>query len=195
MPLIPMAGDGQRLLRMLVNIASFMAFILVIACLYWGQTVLIPVAMALLLAFLLQPVVALFQRTGLGRTLSVILVVVVTGIGFAGIGWVVTAQVTRLAYDLGHNPQYKEHIKQKLADLRGVSKGGMVDSFQTMINNVMGALEQDAPPAERTDKPEVMVQEKASPLRHGAGGPEPPAGAARRCRLSGRAGHLYAAEV
>jgi hypothetical protein len=35
-----MAGDEQRLLRMLVNIASFMAFIVVIACLYWGQTVL-----------------------------------------------------------------------------------------------------------------------------------------------------------
>ena len=35
MPLTPVAGDQQRLLRMLVNIASFMAFIVVIACLYW----------------------------------------------------------------------------------------------------------------------------------------------------------------
>ena len=67
MPLPPMAGDEQRLLRMLVNIASFMAFIVVIACLYWGQTVLIPVAMAILLVFLLKPVVELFQWTGLGR--------------------------------------------------------------------------------------------------------------------------------
>ena len=146
MPLTPMAGDEQRLLRMLVNIASFMAFIVVIACLYWGQTVLIPVAMALLLAFLLKPVVELFQWTGLGRTLSVILVVVVTGIVFAGLGWVVTAQVTRLAYDLGHNPQYKEHIEQKLTDLRGVGKAGVLDNFQAIINTVMRALEQDAPP-------------------------------------------------
>ena len=164
MPLTPMAGDEQRLLRMLVNIASFMAFIVVIACLYWGQTVLIPVAMALLLAFLLKPVVELFQWTGLGRTLSVILVVVVTGIVFAGLGWVVTAQVTRLAYDLGHNPQYKEHIEQKLTDLRGVGKAGVLDNFQAIINNVMRALEQDAPPAEHPGKPEVMVKEKASPF-------------------------------
>ena len=58
-----------------------------------------------LTAFLLKPVVELFQWTGLGRTLSVILVVVVIGIVFVGLGWVVTAQVTRLAYDLGHNLQ------------------------------------------------------------------------------------------
>jgi predicted PurR-regulated permease PerM len=120
MPPTPLAGDGQRLLRVLVNIASFMAFIVVIACLYWGQTVFIPVAMAFLLTFLLQPVVALFQRIGLGRTLSVLLVVVVAGMMFAGIGWVVVRQVTGLAYDLGHNPQYKAHIKQKLTDLRGI---------------------------------------------------------------------------
>jgi predicted PurR-regulated permease PerM len=119
-------GDGQRLLRLLVHIASFVAFILVIACLHWGQTVLVPVAMALLLTFLLQPVVALFQRTGLGRTLSVLLVVVVTGIVFAGMSWVVGAQITGLTYDLGHNPQYKAHIKQKLADLRGVGKDSML---------------------------------------------------------------------
>jgi hypothetical protein len=52
MPLTPIAaGDGQHLLRVLVNIASFIAAVVVIACLYWGRTVLIPVAMALLLAF------------------------------------------------------------------------------------------------------------------------------------------------
>src|SRR2546428_319820 len=73
MPLTPVAGDGQRLFRTLIHIANLMAFVVVIACLYWGKTVLLPVAMALLLTFLLQPVVALFQRIGLGRTLSVLL--------------------------------------------------------------------------------------------------------------------------
>ena len=165
MPLTPMAGDGQRLLRMLVNIASFMAFIVVIACLYWGQTVLIPVAMALLLTFLLQPVVALFQRTGLGRTLSVLLVVLVTGIVFAGLGWVVTAQVTRLVDDLGHNPQYKAHIKQKLTDLRGVGKGGVLDNFQAHRSiTSWGNSSRMLPPAEHPDKPQVVVQEGSSPF-------------------------------
>jgi predicted PurR-regulated permease PerM len=34
-------------------------FILVIACLYWGRVVLIPVALAILLTFLLNPVVSM----------------------------------------------------------------------------------------------------------------------------------------
>ena len=110
MPPPAVTGDGQRLLRLLVNLASFVAFILVIACLHWGQTVLMPVAMALLLTFLLQPVVVLFQRTGLSRLLSVLLVVVVTGIVFAGMGWVVGTQLTGLTYDLGHSPQYRAHM-------------------------------------------------------------------------------------
>jgi predicted PurR-regulated permease PerM len=195
MPLPPMAGDEQRLLRMLVNIASFMAFIVVIACLYWGQTVLIPVAMALLLAFLLKPVVELFQWTGLGRTLSVILVVVVTGIVFAGLGWVVTAQVTRLAYDLGHNPQYKEHIEQKLTDLRGLGKAGVLDNFQAIINTVMRGPRAGCSPRRAPRETRGHGEGKSFPLRRSAGGPEPPAGAARRCRLSRGAGHFYAVEV
>ena len=165
MPLTPVAGDGQRLFRTLIHIANLMAFVVVIACLYWGKTVLLPVAMALLLTFLLQPVVALFQRIGLGRTLSVLLVVVVTAIVFAGIGWVVMGQLTTLVHDLGHNPQYRAHIKQKLADLRGVSKSGWLDDLQVMVNNVMGELAPEAPPAEQIDKPRIVVQEGASPLQ------------------------------
>jgi predicted PurR-regulated permease PerM len=159
-----LTGDGQRLLRLLVNIASFTAFILVIACLHWGQTVLVPVAMALLLTFLLQPVVALFQRTGLGRTLSVLLVVVVTGIVFAGIGWVVGAQITGLTYDLGHNPQYTAHIKQKLADLRGVGKDSILDNFQAVINDIMGDFAQETSPTAQTEQPRIIVREGSSPL-------------------------------
>jgi predicted PurR-regulated permease PerM len=157
-------GDGQRLLRMLVHIASFVAFVLVIACLHWGQTVLVPVAMALLLTFLLQPVVALFQRTGLGRTLSVLLVVLVTGIVFAGIGWVVGAQITGLTYDLGHNLQYHAHIKQKLADLRGVGKDSILDNFQAVINDIMGDLAQETSPTAQTEQPRIIVREGSSPL-------------------------------
>jgi predicted PurR-regulated permease PerM len=165
MPLTPVAGDRQRLFRLLINVASLVAFVVVIACLYWGSTVLIPVAMALMLTFLLQPVVALFQRLGLGRTLSVLLVVVVTGIVFAGIGWVVMGQITTLVHDLGHNPQYRTHIKQKLADLRGVGQSGWLDDLQVMANNVMGELAPEAPPAEQIDKPRIIVREGASPLQ------------------------------
>src|SRR5438445_356105 len=52
----------------------------IVVALYWAQTVLIPVAVAMLLSFVLGPAVRALQRTGLGstragRVLSVILVV------------------------------------------------------------------------------------------------------------------------
>ena len=62
------------------------SLVLVIACLYWGRVVLIPVALALLLTFLLNPVVSVLQRLGLGRTPPVILVVVLAFVVLGGIG-------------------------------------------------------------------------------------------------------------
>jgi predicted PurR-regulated permease PerM len=40
---------------------------LIIAALYWAHAVFIPVALALLLTFLVNPVVSMLQRRGLGR--------------------------------------------------------------------------------------------------------------------------------
>ena len=40
---------------------------LITATLYWARAVLIPVALAILLAFLLTPIVTALQRRGLGR--------------------------------------------------------------------------------------------------------------------------------
>ena len=158
----PVATDEERLLRILVHSVSFIAAIVLIACVYWGQAVLMPVAMALLLSFLLKPMVGLFQRFGLGRTLSVLLVVLVTGVMFASIGWVVMTQVARLVDDLGRNPQYKAHIRQKLTDIQGAGKSGLLDNLQGLIHEVLGAFEQDTPTAEPTDKPRIVVQEEFS---------------------------------
>jgi len=41
--------------------------VLAVACLYWARLVFIPIALALLITFLLSPVVELVRRTGLGQ--------------------------------------------------------------------------------------------------------------------------------
>src|SRR6516225_6592002 len=48
--------------------------VLVTACLYWARQVLIPVALAVLLTFILTPAVSALQRRGLGRVFSVMIV-------------------------------------------------------------------------------------------------------------------------
>src|SRR5262249_27026461 len=117
MPTTPYAAE-PRLLRLLTGIATFFVSILVVGCLSWGRAVLIPVALALLLTFLLAPLVSTFQRSGLNRTVSSVLVVLCAGIFFVGVSWLVMSQVSGLSYDLRYKPVYKEHIKQKLADLQ-----------------------------------------------------------------------------
>lgn len=52
--------------------------VVIIASLYWAQSVLIPVALAMLLTFLLSPVAGTLERIAFGRLPSVILVVVLT---------------------------------------------------------------------------------------------------------------------
>ncbi len=163
-PTGPADNEGQRLLRLLAAIASFAAFILVIACLYWGRLVLIPVALALFFTFLLEPVVDFFQRVGLNRMLAILLVVLCAGIFFTGIGWAVMGQVSRLAHDLRYNVQYKQNIKHKFADLRRVNQGGLLEDFQAAVDEIMGEVAPDVPPAEQTAEAQVIVQEESSAL-------------------------------
>ena len=73
---------------------------LVVACLYWGQGVLIPVALAGLLAFLLSPVVNAIDRWGAGRATSVLAVVLLAFCLVGGVGWVLLRQLVSLADEL-----------------------------------------------------------------------------------------------
>ena len=113
------------------------SFILVIACLYWGRVVLIPVALAILLTFLLNPVVNMLQRFGLGRTPPVILIVVLAFGILGGIGWAVTGQLTTLANEL---PQYTSNLKHKIADLRGAGQGGIIEKLQRTVEEILDEL-------------------------------------------------------
>ena len=94
---------------------------LVVAALYWLQAVLIPMALAVLLTFLLSPVVGTLQRRGLGRVPAVLVTVVLALSVLGGIGWTLTRQLVALADEL---PHYSLNIHQRIADLRGASRGG-----------------------------------------------------------------------
>src|SRR5215510_15337475 len=112
-----MLSDGNKL--SFLNL--ILSLVLVIASLYWARAVLIPFALALLLTFLLQPIVAAIQRQGLGRTPAVVLVVVLVALVIGAVGWMVVTQFSNLAYEL---PHYKGNLTQKIEDLRNASKVG-----------------------------------------------------------------------
>src|SRR5215510_15196376 len=105
-----MLSDGNKL--SFLNL--MLSLVLVIASLYWARAVLIPFALALLLTFLLQPIVAATHRKGLGRAPAAVLVVVLVSLLIGAVGWVVVTQFSNLAYEL---PRYKDNLKQKIEDL------------------------------------------------------------------------------
>jgi predicted PurR-regulated permease PerM len=60
-----------------------------------------------------------------------------------GIGCVVTWQFTALANEL---PQHAENLKHKLADLRGMGHGGVIEKVQQTIEEVLSERHQAPPP-------------------------------------------------
>jgi len=144
--------SAVRMLRPFVIVASL---VLVIACLYWAQAVLIPIALSILLTFLLSPVVGALERLRLGRIPSVILVAVLAFSLLGGIGWAITLQITSLANDL---PKYTKNIKQKIGDLRRAGKGTPVEKVQTTVEEVMGEIEKGDKAAANEQKPVPVVQ-------------------------------------
>jgi predicted PurR-regulated permease PerM len=101
--------------------ASAIALLIAASVLYLAREVLIPFALAGLLAFLLAPAVRRLERWKLGRVLSTVIVV---AFGFSVIGAIATVagvQAVSLAAKL---PEYRKNVTAKIRELRkpGVGK-------------------------------------------------------------------------
>src|SRR5580698_1349679 len=85
--------------------------VVVIAGLYLGRTVLIPITLAVLLSFVLAPLVNLLRRIHLGRVSSVLLAVLLAlGIAIA-LGGLIGTQIAELAQDV---PRYATTVQSKI---------------------------------------------------------------------------------
>jgi predicted PurR-regulated permease PerM len=147
------SGHGTGTLSSLIAVAIV---VLIIVSLNWAQAVVIPVALAMLLTFLLSPVVGALERLALGRIVSVILVVVLTFSLLGGIGWIVSLQLGSLANEL---PKYTVNIKQKIADVRGAGKGGALEKVQKTVEEVTSEIHKgDEPTSARDQRQPVAVQ-------------------------------------
>ncbi|MEG2631579.1 MAG: AI-2E family transporter, partial [Comamonas sp.] len=131
---------------------------LVIAGLFFGRELLVPLALALLLGFLLDPAVSRLKRWGLSRMASTLLVVAITLCTLGGMGAYLGNQVSQLSSDL---PTYQSTIRTKLRDLRKYISGPSVwdgarktyDTVEKEITSPSGA------PAQRVQKVQIQPVE------------------------------------
>ena len=88
---------------------------IILAALYFGRDILVPLALAFLLSFALNPAVLRLRRLGFPQILAVISVITVVFCVLAGFGLVLGAQVRSLSAEL---PTYQTTIRDKLSALR-----------------------------------------------------------------------------
>jgi predicted PurR-regulated permease PerM len=94
----------------------------ILALLYVGREVLLPITLAVILSLLIAPLVRVLRHMRLGPTLSVLLAVLTLAVAFAAVAAVIGVQVVRMA---GSLPQYEETIQLKLATLDELTVGRM----------------------------------------------------------------------
>jgi predicted PurR-regulated permease PerM len=107
---------------------------LIIAALYFGREVFVPVALAVLLSFVLAPFVIRLHFWRIPRTASVLIVVF---FGFAiifSLGGLMVSQATRLAARL---PGYQQTLSDKIESLRGLMGGsGTLEQASTVLKEL-----------------------------------------------------------
>jgi predicted PurR-regulated permease PerM len=116
----------------------FICLVFTFAFLYWARPVLMPVALSILLAFLLSPIADGLQKIGLPRVASVIVVVLIAFSILGAVGWVTARQITSFANEL---PQYKDNITEKIADLRRLSKVSPLEKVQKTVEDIQKTVE------------------------------------------------------
>ena len=100
------------------SLATLLIAVVVISGLYFGREVLVPIALALLLSFVLAPPVRLFQNCRVPRGAAVVVVVVLAFVIIFGFGTLMVSQVSQLA---GSLPSYQSTLREKIQSLRGAT--------------------------------------------------------------------------
>jgi predicted PurR-regulated permease PerM len=136
------------------QLTTIVAFAVVIGILYFGRDVLIPLALSVLLSFLLAPAVRWLERRRAPRVVATTLMVSLSCGVITGLVWVSVVQFLNLAASL---PEYKSNIQSKISILRTDPEGSLGKARRTIDEIGTEIAKQDAaaagPPAPGTRTP------------------------------------------
>lgn len=126
---------------------SLGVLVFVVVILYFGKTVLVPVCLAVLLAFILTPLTTWFEQRGLRRIYAALLSVLIAVAILAGIFSIFATQVRTLALEL---PKHKQNIMQKLQPIYGLMS--KMEGFRDITKELRSLQTPSAEP-DRAQKP------------------------------------------
>jgi predicted PurR-regulated permease PerM len=119
---------------------------IVVTALYFGRQILVPIALSLLLSFVLAPGVRLLIRWHVGRITSVLVMVAFTFTAILAVGAVVGTQIGTLAQNL---PRYESTVTGKIHSLQdALGQISVLERASRMLRNI----------SDEVSKPQVEEQ-------------------------------------
>ena len=109
---------------------TLLTVVIVIAGLYFARVVFIPVALAILLAFLLAPLVIRLRHWGVGRVPSAIVVFLFFFLVMGTFGSFMVSQMADLGRKL---PEYQENVRQKLRSISWIAAANLMACLAALL--------------------------------------------------------------
>ena len=124
---------GQDLVNGLV------IFLAVCGILYYGQEILIPIVLAILLSLLLAPCVRILQKLRIPKPAAIIGVVC---LAFAVLFALTAVLATSLSHLAGDLPQYESNLREKARSLKfATSGGGTIEKAANVLKDLQSELQ------------------------------------------------------
>jgi predicted PurR-regulated permease PerM len=148
--------------------SSVAGLLVAAAILYLAREVLIPLALAILLSFLLAPLVRRLEGWRLGRVFSTLVAVAIAVSAIAGIGWIASKQALSLAAKL---PEYRANISKKIRAVREPQEGSLGKAAEAIKDLESEAAPGAAPLAVTETPPTALaaLREMVGPFVHPVG--------------------------
>jgi predicted PurR-regulated permease PerM len=141
----------------LSTLTSVLLAVVLIAALYFGREVLVPITLALLLSFVLAPAVRILQSWHFPRIVAVLVVGLFAFSTIFGLGALMVSQVTQLAGDL---PSYQSTLREKIQSLRGAAAGtGALERASEVLQDLSKEIDK---PTSSPRTPSLTNREPAS---------------------------------
>ncbi|MGG5818969.1 AI-2E family transporter [Falsiroseomonas sp. HW251] len=148
-------GAPARAIPPWAEVAPMVAGAIIVAALYLGRDLLVPLALAVILAFVLAPLARLLRRAGLPHAPSVILAVLLAVGVIGGLGLLVLRQLATLA---GQLPELAKNLQAKLDRLHIAD---LIQQAQHALDGLRGIVG-GTPPAAVPQAP--VATNESSPL-------------------------------
>ena len=155
------ARTSEELIALLSAVATAILAVIIIMVLYFGREIIIPIALAILLSFVLAPLVGLLQRM-VPRGLAVVSVVVLAFALIFAMGSLLASQLTQLAGDL---PRYQSTISEKIQLFRDTTAGrGTLERASGMLKDLSKELDKPKDAASALGSGALIAPKASAPL-------------------------------